>query len=143
MMRQKTEVFSDETEDRSVMMRQKTEVFSDDETEDRSRWKNSEVYRDILSAQIQSHAAKLIQRRFIVQMNNDTKHTAKATQKFLKVKSGLLCNGRVNLLISTRLSSISLTEDQTKDRKSHKQTTTKVSCSKDLGNIRKKKPSLW
>ncbi len=38
MMRQKTEVFSDdETEDRClVMMRQKTEVFSDDETEDRS-----------------------------------------------------------------------------------------------------------
>ncbi len=39
MMRQKTEVFSDdETEDREclVMRRQKTEVFSDDETEDRS-----------------------------------------------------------------------------------------------------------
>ncbi len=37
MMRQKTEVFSDdETEDKClVMMRQKTEVFSDDETEDR------------------------------------------------------------------------------------------------------------
>ncbi len=38
MMRQKTEVFSDdETEDKClVMMRQKTEVFSDYETEDRS-----------------------------------------------------------------------------------------------------------
>ncbi len=42
------------------MMRQKTEVFSDDETEDRSSGINSEVYRDILSAQIQSNAAKLI-----------------------------------------------------------------------------------
>ncbi len=38
------------------MMRQKTEVFSDDETEDRSSRINSEVYRDILSAQIQSNA---------------------------------------------------------------------------------------
>ncbi len=36
MMRQKTEVFSDdETEDRSVSD-DETEVFSDDETEDRS-----------------------------------------------------------------------------------------------------------
>ncbi len=52
MMRQKTEVFSDERQKCLVMMRQKTEVFSDDETEDRSSRINSEVYRDILSAQI-------------------------------------------------------------------------------------------
>ncbi len=50
---------------------------------------NSEVYRDILSAQIQSNAAKLIGWRFIVQMNDDPKQTAKATQEFLKVKK---CN---------------------------------------------------
>ncbi len=37
MMRQKTEVFSDDRRQKClVMMRQKTEVFSDDETEDRS-----------------------------------------------------------------------------------------------------------
>ncbi len=52
---------------------------------DRSTRKNSEVYRDILSAQIQSNAAKLIGWRFIVQMDDDSKHTAKATQEFLKV----------------------------------------------------------
>ncbi len=63
-------------------------VFSDDVTEERSSRKNSEVYRDILSAQIQSNAAKLIGRRFIVQMANDPKHTAKVTQEFIKVKSG-------------------------------------------------------
>ncbi len=40
-------------------------VFSDDVTEDRSSRMNSEVYRYILSAQIQSNAAKLIGRRFI------------------------------------------------------------------------------
>ncbi len=34
-------------------------VFSDDVTEDRSSRMNSEVYRDILSAKIQSNAAKL------------------------------------------------------------------------------------
>ncbi len=35
-------------------------VFSDEVTEDRSSRKNSEVYKDILSAQIQPNAAKLI-----------------------------------------------------------------------------------
>ncbi len=45
-------------------------VFSD-VTEDRSSQKNSEVYTDILSAQIQSNAAQLIRRRFLVQMDND------------------------------------------------------------------------
>ncbi len=64
-------------------------MFSGDETEDRSSWKNSEVYRDILSAQIQSTGAKLIGRRFIVHMCDDPKHTAKATQEFLKVKTGI------------------------------------------------------
>ncbi len=54
-------------------------VFSDDVAEERSSQKNSEVYRDILSAQIQSNAAKLIGRRFIVQMENDPKHTTKVT----------------------------------------------------------------
>ncbi len=61
-------------------------VFIDDVTEERSSRKNSEVYRDTLSAQIQPNAAKLVGRRFIVQMDNDTKHTAKTIQEFLKVK---------------------------------------------------------
>ncbi len=61
-------------------------VFSDDVTEDRSSRMNSEVYKDILSAQIQSNGAKLIGQRFIVQADNDPKHTAKTTQEFLKVK---------------------------------------------------------
>ncbi len=58
-------------------------VFIDDVTEDRSSRKNSEVY--ILSAQIQPNAAKLIGQRFIVQMDDDPKHTAKATLEFLKI----------------------------------------------------------
>ncbi len=45
--------------------------------------------RYILSAQIQSNGAKLIVRRFIVQMDDDTKHTAKATQEFLLVKKSI------------------------------------------------------
>ncbi len=54
-------------------------VFIDDVTEDRSSRKNSEVHMDILSAQIQPNGAKLIGQRFIVQMDDDPKHTAKAT----------------------------------------------------------------
>ncbi len=61
-------------------------VFIDDMTEGRSSQKNSEAYKDILSAQLQTNAAKLIGRCFIGQMDDDPKHTAKATQEFLKVK---------------------------------------------------------
>uniref|UniRef100_A0A3B5Q0B9 Transposase n=2 Tax=Xiphophorus maculatus TaxID=8083 RepID=A0A3B5Q0B9_XIPMA len=61
-------------------------VFIDDITADKSSRMNSEVYRDILSAQIQPNAAKLIGRRFTVQMDNDPKHTAKATQEFMSAK---------------------------------------------------------
>ncbi len=61
-------------------------VFSDDVTEDRSSRVNFEVYRDILSAQIQPNGAKLNGRCFIVQMDDDPKHTAEATKEFLKVK---------------------------------------------------------
>ena len=63
-----------------------TLVFIDDVTQDRSSPMNSEVLGDILSAQIQLNAVKLIGRRFIIQMDSDLKHTAKATQEFIKAK---------------------------------------------------------
>ncbi len=50
-------------------------VFIDDGREDRCSRKNAEVYRNIISAQIQSNGAKLIGRYFIVQMDDDPKHT--------------------------------------------------------------------
>ncbi len=61
-------------------------VFIDDVTNDRNSGLNSEVYRDILSTQIQSNGAKLIGQHFIVQMDDDPNHTAKTTQEFLMVK---------------------------------------------------------
>ncbi|CAJ0968448.1 unnamed protein product [Ranitomeya imitator] len=62
-------------------------VFIDDVTQDRSSRINSEVFRAaILCAQIQPNAAKLIGRRFILQMDNDPKHKAKATLEFIKAK---------------------------------------------------------
>uniref|UniRef100_A0A8C7X7Z9 Transposase Tc1-like domain-containing protein n=1 Tax=Oryzias sinensis TaxID=183150 RepID=A0A8C7X7Z9_9TELE len=63
-----------------------TLVFIDDVTQDRSSPMNSEVFRDRLSAQIQVNADKLIGRLFIIQMDNDPKRTAKATQEFIKAK---------------------------------------------------------
>ena len=59
-------------------------VFIDDVTEDRSSQMNSAVFRDILSAQIQPNAAKLIGRCFTVQIDNDPKRTVKATHELLK-----------------------------------------------------------
>lgn len=44
------------------------------------------MHRAILSAQIQSNDAKLIDHHFILQMDNDPKHAAKAIQEFLKAK---------------------------------------------------------
>ncbi len=58
----------------------------DDVTADKSSRMNSEVFRAILSAHIQPNASELIGRRFTVQMDNDPKHTAKATKEFLKGK---------------------------------------------------------
>ncbi|KAG2457546.1 TCB1 transposase, partial [Polypterus senegalus] len=63
-----------------------TLVFIDDVTQDRSSRMNSEVFRDILSAQIRLNVVKLIGRRFMIQMDNNPKHTAKATQEFIKAK---------------------------------------------------------
>ncbi len=61
-------------------------VFIDDVTADKSSRMNSEVFRAILSAHIQPNASELIGRCFTVQMDNDPKHTAKATKEFLKGK---------------------------------------------------------
>ncbi len=48
------------------------------------------MFRDLLSAQIQPNAAKLIRQHFTVQMDNDPKHRAKANQEFLKVKKNVI-----------------------------------------------------
>ena len=57
-------------------------VFIDDVTEDRSSWMNSEVYRDIVSAQIQPKGARLIGHRFTVQMDNDPNILRKQHRSF-------------------------------------------------------------
>ena len=61
-------------------------VFIDGVTADKSSRMNSEVFRAILSAHFQPNASELIGRCFTVQMDNDAKHTAKATKAFFKAK---------------------------------------------------------
>ena len=56
-------------------------VIIDDVTAGRNNRMNSEVYRALLSTQIQPNAAKLIGWCFTLQMDNDSKHNVKATQK--------------------------------------------------------------
>ena len=70
-------------------------VFIDDVTADRSSRIISEVCWNLLSAQIKPNAAKLIGQTFTVQMDNDSKHTTKATQSQCKVK---IFNGQVSHL---------------------------------------------
>ncbi len=110
-------------------------VFIDDVTEDRTSRMNSEVYRDILSSQIQSNAAKLIGRRFIEQMDDDPKHTAKATQEFLKVKKWNILQWMSQ---SPYLNLIEHAFHSLKTKlKAHKQTATEFSCSKSLAKHHK------
>ncbi len=104
--------------------------------------KNSEAYRDILSAQIQSNGQKLNRRRFIVQMDDDPKHTAKA-RVFEGKKVEYSALAKSISWSQPDWARISLAEDKTKDRKTHEQKTTEVSLSKAWQSITKKKtPSL-
>lgn len=65
--------------------------FTDDVTADKSRRMNSKVHRAILSAYIQLIASNPIGHRFTVQMDNDTKHASKTTQKLLRRRRGIIC----------------------------------------------------
>ena len=58
-------------------------IFIDDDG--RSRM-NSEVYRNVLSAKLRRNASKLIGRNFIMQQDNDPKHTANKTKDFIRGK---------------------------------------------------------
>ena len=61
-------------------------IFIEDVTHDGSSKMNSEVYRNILSANLRKDATKLIGRAFIMQQDNDPKHTAKTTKEFIRGK---------------------------------------------------------
>ncbi|KAI3371326.1 hypothetical protein L3Q82_023946 [Scortum barcoo] len=59
-------------------------IFIDDVTHDSSSKMNSEFYRNILSANLKKDATKLTGRSFIMQQDNDPKHTAKTTKEFIR-----------------------------------------------------------
>lgn len=72
-----------------------------DVTQDRTSRLNTEVFRDVLPAQIQPNEDNLFRWCFTI-MGSDSKHTVKATQGFITVKlrSGISLNGQVSRLIS-------------------------------------------
>ncbi|KAF7647194.1 hypothetical protein LDENG_00176060 [Lucifuga dentata] len=47
---------------------------------------NSEVFTNILSAQVQANASKFIGRRFILQQVDEPKHAAKAAKEVFRAK---------------------------------------------------------
>ena len=53
-----------------------------DVTHDSSSRMNSEVYKNILSVNLRRNASKLIGRRFIIQQDNDPKHTANTCRQW-------------------------------------------------------------
>ncbi len=103
-------------------------VFIDDVTADKSSRMNSEVFRAILSAHIQPNASELIGRRFTVQMDNDPKHTAKATKEFLKGKKWT----KSITWPESDWACISLAEDKTEGKMPQEQAGTEDGCSRGL-----------
>ena len=104
-----------------------TLVFINDVTQDRSSRMNSEVFRDILSAQIQLNAVKLIGQRFIIQMDDYPKHAAKATKwnilEWPSQSPDLNPIENAFCLLKTKLRT---------ERPPNKQTATESSCNKGL-----------
>ena len=63
-------------------------IFIDDVTHDGSSRMNSEVYKNIMSANLGRNVSKLIGRNFIMQQDNDPKHTVNKQRTSLGRKSG-------------------------------------------------------
>ncbi len=108
-------------------------VFIDDVTADKSSRMNSEVFWAILSAHIQPNASELIGRRFTVQMDNDPKHTAKATKEFFEGKE-VDCYAMAKSIAwpESDWACISLAEDKTEGKMPQEQAGTEDGCSRGL-----------
>ncbi len=108
-------------------------VFIDDVTADKSSRMNSEVFRAILSAHIQPNASELIGRRFTVQMDNDPKHTAKATKEFLKGKKWTVMQWPSQSPDLNPIEhALSLAEDKAEGKMPQEQAGTEDGCSRGL-----------
>ena len=79
-------------------MRPQRTIFTDNVTHDGSSRTNLEVYKNILSANLWRNASNLIGRKFIMQQDNDPKHTANTTKNLIRQKKHefQLLKGRLN-----------------------------------------------
>ena len=59
-------------------------IFIDDVTHYGSSRMNSEVYKNILSANLRRNESKLIGRNFNMQQDNEPKHTANTAKDFIR-----------------------------------------------------------
>ena len=62
-------------------------IFIDDVTDYGSSRMDSKVYRNILFVHLWANASKLIRKRFIMQQDNDPKHTANKRKNFIGGKN--------------------------------------------------------
>lgn len=73
--------------------------------------KMNQVYKNILSANLQRNTSRLIRWNSTVQQDNDPKHTTNTTENFIREQSGTFQIGQINHQTLAELNSISPAEE--------------------------------
>lgn len=73
-------------------------LFINDVTADKSRRRTAEVYKGNITCSDSAKCFNTHWTLFRVQIDNDLKHTSKATQDFLRQRCGMFCSGQASHL---------------------------------------------